>query len=274
MANSWLRLWHDMPTDPKWRTIARASRQTIGDVMSVYIHLLVCASNATERGRTQSFNSEDVASALDIDTEQVEQIVAAMQGRVLDGDLVKGWETRQVSREDGSAERSKAWREAKKLAETDETNAGERKQPQTKRKQPKKPQDTDTDTDTDKEGVDKSTPRAAKKCPPDFSVPEEVIEAIAEECPLVDIEQQTAIFRDHTFKTARTDWVATWRNWMRTKQERIVELGHTPGAPKESFAERDERMAAERYREATGQTARTERPMGEVIDITPKRISK
>ncbi|EOJ9867040.1 hypothetical protein ACQP3L_37610, partial [Escherichia coli] len=21
MANAWLRLWHDMPNDPKWRTI-------------------------------------------------------------------------------------------------------------------------------------------------------------------------------------------------------------------------------------------------------------
>ncbi|ENW8560590.1 hypothetical protein ACR6SH_005434, partial [Escherichia coli] len=25
MANAWLRLWHDMPNDPKWRTIARVS---------------------------------------------------------------------------------------------------------------------------------------------------------------------------------------------------------------------------------------------------------
>ncbi|EOP2197647.1 hypothetical protein QSF09_003200, partial [Escherichia coli] len=25
MANAWLRLWHDMPNDPKWRTISRVS---------------------------------------------------------------------------------------------------------------------------------------------------------------------------------------------------------------------------------------------------------
>ena len=25
MANAWLRLWHDMPNDPKWRTIARVT---------------------------------------------------------------------------------------------------------------------------------------------------------------------------------------------------------------------------------------------------------
>lgn len=43
MANAWLRLWHDMPNDPKWRTIARVSGQPIATVMAVYIHLLVDA---------------------------------------------------------------------------------------------------------------------------------------------------------------------------------------------------------------------------------------
>jgi hypothetical protein len=149
MANQWLRLWHDMPTDPKWRTISKASGQRIGDVMAVYVHMLVCASNATERGRTQSFNSEDVASALDLDTEQVEQIIAAMQGRVLDGDLLKGWGNRQVAREDGSAERAKAWREAQKAASERTPNATERK----------RTPDKDKDKDKDKEKK-KDTPSA------------------------------------------------------------------------------------------------------------------
>lgn len=147
MANQWLRLWHDMPTDPKWRTISKASGQRIGDVMAVYVHLLVCASNATERGRTQSFNSEDVASALDLDTEQVEQIINAMQGRVLEGDLLKGWESRQVAREDGSAERAKAWRESKKATSERTPNATERNRT--------------PDKDTDKEKKKEDTPSAS-----------------------------------------------------------------------------------------------------------------
>lgn len=147
MANLWLRLWHDMPNDPKWRTIARVSGQRIGDVVAVYVHLLVCASNAIERGRTQSFNCEDVATALDMGTEQVQQIVDAMQGRVLDGDMVAGWEKRQVAREDGSAERAKAWREAKKATSERTPNAGERNQT------------PDKDKDTDKEK--KNTPKGA-----------------------------------------------------------------------------------------------------------------
>ena len=124
-----------MPTDPKWRTIAKASGQRIGDVMAVYCHLLVCASNATERGRTQSFCSEDVASSLDMETEQVQQIIDAMQGRVLESDMLMGWEKRQVSREDGAAERAKAWREAQKLAKTEKTNATERNRTQDERNQ-------------------------------------------------------------------------------------------------------------------------------------------
>jgi hypothetical protein len=135
VANQWLRLWHDLPNDPKWRTIARVSKQSIGNVIAVYMHLLVNASNASERGRTQNVSSEDIASALDIETEQVDAILAAMQGRVLEGDLISGWSKRQPEREDGAAERAKAWREAKKaekaaLGNADQTqaNAGERKQ--------------------------------------------------------------------------------------------------------------------------------------------------
>lgn len=147
MSNDWLRLWHDMPTDPKWRTIARASGQSISSVMAVYVHVLVCASNATERGRTQSFVCEDVASALDMNTEDVEHIVEKMQGRVLDGDKVRGWEKRQPVREDGAAERAKAWREKQKNADRTQANAPERK----------RTLDTDTDTDTE-EAKDDSLP--------------------------------------------------------------------------------------------------------------------
>lgn len=128
MANQWLRLWHDMPNDPKWRTIARVSKQSIPAVMAVYIHLLVIASNANERGRTQSVCSEDIASALDLDVEQIDAILEAMQGRVLDGDMISGWSKRQVDREDGSAERAKRWREAKKGEKQTQPNATERKQ--------------------------------------------------------------------------------------------------------------------------------------------------
>lgn len=114
MANQWFRLWHDMPNDPKWRTIARASDQPIAAVIGVYLHILTNASNAGERGRLEKLSCEDIASALDLEGSQVEAILEAMQGRVLQGDAVSGWQRRQPIREDGSAERARNWRAARK----------------------------------------------------------------------------------------------------------------------------------------------------------------
>lgn len=153
MANAWLRLWHDMPNDPKWRTISRVSGQPIATVMAVYIHLLVSASRhvttchgVSLRGHID-VTTEDLASALDVTEEVIDSILQAMQGRVLDGDLITGWEKRQVLKEDNGnvsqtakspAERKRAQREREKLRkQNDECHDMSRR--------------VTTDKDTDKE---------------------------------------------------------------------------------------------------------------------------
>lgn len=114
----WVRLWHDMPTDPKWRTIARKSGQRVGDVMAVFNFIMVNASaNSGERGTLNGFDVEDVATALDLEDDDVRAIIAAMQGKVLDGDRLTAWEKRQPKREDGTAAKRKAeWKERQKNA--------------------------------------------------------------------------------------------------------------------------------------------------------------
>ena len=98
--SGWVRLWHDMPTDPKWRTIARKSGQRIGDVIAVFTFLLVDASaNENERGTISAFDPEDVGTALDLDADAVTAIMEVMQGKVLDGDRLHGWDKRQAKRE-------------------------------------------------------------------------------------------------------------------------------------------------------------------------------
>ncbi|HHX9950424.1 TPA: hypothetical protein ACVTIP_002809 [Salmonella enterica] len=71
MANSWLRLWHDMPNDPKWRTIARKSSQRIGDVISVYLHVLV---NVSSGGETMCNAGVTQSNAPDTDTDTEEEL--------------------------------------------------------------------------------------------------------------------------------------------------------------------------------------------------------
>jgi len=134
----WVRFYHDTPTDPKWRVIARKSGQRIGDVLAIWSIVLTNASaNANERGRTLNLVHEDIAAALDLETEQVDAILAAMEGKVICEGKLSGWEKRNPIKEDGAAERAKRWRERKRT-QANGANATDT--------------DTDTETDVEKEG--------------------------------------------------------------------------------------------------------------------------
>ncbi|WP_165367017.1 hypothetical protein [Serratia liquefaciens] len=137
MANSWLRLWHDMPNDPKWRTIAKVSGQPIALVQAVYLQLLVSASQnpvTDETGVTShivTVTNEDISSALDVTEGDVARVTSAMQGRVLSGNTISGWDKRQALftgvRNNGKppmtgAERTKACRDRKKQKELEKRN--------------------------------------------------------------------------------------------------------------------------------------------------------
>jgi len=216
MANQWLRLWHEMPNDPKWRTIARNSGQSIGNVTGVYLHLLVSASNATERGRTQPNKAEDIATALDISTQEVESILAAMQGRVLDGDLILGWEKRQPEREDGSADRAKYWREKKKLEERIaelESLINERTQPNA----------TERNRTLDKDKEEKRVVDKSTRLPADWHPSEEDTKYCKENRPDLRPSEVAERFYDYWIaqpgvKGRKADWQATWRTWVRNEK--------------------------------------------------------
>lgn len=174
MANAWLRLWHDMPNDPKWRTIARVSGQPIATVMAVYIHLLVSASRNVTRGHID-VTTEDLASALDVTEEVIDSILQTMQGRVLDGDLITGWEKRQVLKEDNGnisqtakspAERKRAQRERERKREQNGDCHGASRNVTHMSRRVTTDKDTDRDTDTDKEDQNTMVPGVKKRHEP------------------------------------------------------------------------------------------------------------
>jgi len=74
--------------------------------------MLVNASQSCERGSLEHWDDEVVAAALDMETEQVLAIREAMQGVVLEGNHLTGWERRQPEREreDNSNKRVRRWR--------------------------------------------------------------------------------------------------------------------------------------------------------------------
>lgn len=75
-----------------------------------------------------------------------------------------------------------------------------------------------------------STPRptARKRCPEEFQVTEDLRTWAAANASGVDIEAQTAAFRDYEFRNGKTDWAATWRNWMRKAKPAARPNGKDP----------------------------------------------
>jgi hypothetical protein len=62
---------------------------------------------------------------------------------------------------------------------------------------------------------EEKTQKAARNCPDDFAITPEMRTWATAEAPHVDIDRETATFKDYTFATPRSDWLKTWRNWMR-----------------------------------------------------------
>lgn len=119
MSISWCRLWHDMPTDPKFRAVAKRAGRPTAEVLALFTAMLANASaNDDERGSLWNWCHEDMACALDMEPEHAEAIYEAMQGKLLDGNRLMGWERRQPKREDNSTERVRAYRERKRADET------------------------------------------------------------------------------------------------------------------------------------------------------------
>ena len=96
----WLRLYNDTITDPKWRVIAGESGQPLTAVLAVWMSMLVNASDADERGTLQGWDDRFAGAALDLRGDAVRSIREAMQGVVLNGQRLTGWDKRQRSSDD------------------------------------------------------------------------------------------------------------------------------------------------------------------------------
>lgn len=99
----WLRLYNDTITDPKWRVVAAESGQPLTAVLAVWMSMLINASDADERGTLQGWDDRFAGAALDMRGDAVRSIREAMQGVVLDGLRLTGWDKRQRNSDDINA---------------------------------------------------------------------------------------------------------------------------------------------------------------------------
>jgi hypothetical protein len=143
MANQWFRSWHGAPTNPKWGLIGRKVNLPHGMVFAIAWALFDRASQAEERGSIDGYDAEELAYVMGCDAEDIDAVVSAMRDKgMIEGQSVSSWEKHQPKREDGAAERAKAYREREKAKQ----NNSERN-----RTQPNATEPQDKDKDKDKE---------------------------------------------------------------------------------------------------------------------------
>lgn len=209
----WVRLYHDMPTDPKWRVIATRAQQRIGDVIAVYVFVLCNASgNTVERGVTHGFVAEDVAAALDLQEGCVTAILEAMEGKVLKNGALLGWEKRNPKREDSSTERVRKHRETQRNAE---------KRPDKSREEENIISSLRSDITPPADEQSKPKRKVTTSLPENFPDPEAFTAACEywtekgrpdlAEARLTEAQK----FRDHhaAHGSRMVDWRAAWRTW-------------------------------------------------------------
>ena len=250
----WLRLWHDMPNDPKWRTISRISGQPISLVQAMYLHLLVDASRNVTRGHV-TVTKEDIASALDVTDEQVELVLCAMQGRVMEGDCVTGWSKRQPKREDAgnpesgaksSLQRKREQRDRQKK-ERDETpgHSSSRSVTTIHDRLDKRRLDKDLNPLSPPLSEPPPKPKSKTRLPEPFNVCGDMRKWAAERAPAVHLINETEKFVNYWRGNGGTkaDWVATWRTWFLKAQEdanrRMASPPHSCGPPPLNFDSTD-----------------------------------
>lgn len=112
--------------------------------------------------------------------------------------------------------------------------------------------------------------RATRKCPDSFAVTSDLEQWAAENAPGVDLKRETDKFRDHTFKTAYSDWDGTWRNWIRRASESIPRARASPPASETAY----QRSMRERVASICPSIAAKPPNHSETFDVTTKTLGR
>lgn len=204
--NSWFRSWHGAPTDPKWLAIAQRTQTNAGMVSAVFWALMDYASQASDRGDVASFDVESYAAFSGWDDKVIHKIIEAFKDKgVIKNNKLTGWEKRQPKREDGSAERSKEWRERKRT----QTTAKEHREDKTREDKNK----TDSGATAPAAGKPKREKKYATSLSESFEPNWEAATRVG--LSRREAEREHLKFKNHAAQTARTcvNWQAAWSNW-------------------------------------------------------------
>jgi hypothetical protein len=233
----WFRMYAEFAVDPDVQTLAFEDQRHY-----LVVLCLKCNGTLDKEYPTEDRRSLVIRKTLGLDTGAADECKRRLiEAGLIEGDWQpRGWDNRQFA-SDNSAERTREWRERQqRLSDV-----------------------TVTDQKQIQKQIPKNKTRPLKRCPDDFVVTDELRVWAAQKVPGVDLEAETERMRDWEFKNARTDWSATWREWMRKTFERGVPNGASKqvSKPRLSAVERV-RLANEKWLNDGDETRST----GVVID--------
>lgn len=278
----WFRWWHGTVNDPKFGWVAKKAACNVGEVIAVWACLMERASSVTqcdagiERGDMSGFSCDDYDIELGYPDGRCAQILAAFvdRGLIIEGRFTQ-WEKRQPKREDSSAERTRDYRERQKQnaislgdGYVTQGDAPEEIRVEKKRRRTKA-------VSTEKvvgDAVDSSSRGTRLPRGKDWKLPKEwgIESHKAYNPPKGFIVEEAAKFRDHWIaqpgmKGRKTDWEATWRNWMRkANADRLIAekrmQGSVRGGDVQAVSDHNAGVL-EQVRQSRQQTAETETTM-------------
>lgn len=115
MALPWYRVYCGMPDNRRLRLAAEQAGQPVAIALAVWITCLDHAAQQDDRGSLSGLDHRLIAVALQVPAETVAGVLDAFEAAGLTcAGRVANWSARQPQREDGSAERARAWRERQK----------------------------------------------------------------------------------------------------------------------------------------------------------------
>ena len=207
MANQWFRMYSEFATDAKVQMMSEAMQRR-------YL-MLMClrCSNAIV-----TLHDEEIAFQLRISDEELAETKALFikKGFIDSAWNLLNWEKRQFA-SDSSKERVAKHRALQKQKQEQSSNADV-----TLHETKANGLDTDTDTEQSNSAPSAKSPRGTA-FPKDWTLPDDWKTWAEKERP--DIDPQTAAdsFRDFWIakpgkEGRKTDWQATWRNWVRNQR--------------------------------------------------------
>jgi hypothetical protein len=270
MAGDWIKMRANLRRHPKVVRIASALNadrlRVVGGLHAVWCLFDEHSEDGCLSGYTPSAVDDEVGFA---------GLASAMVGvGWLEWDGNDGLSLPEFDTHNGASAKRRAQESDRKRAERaamkdDPQDGGNASAPHADKKRTREEKRREEKKNTEPNG---SVERASRKCPESFLVTEDMQQWAGIECPGVNVDRETARMRDHTFKSARSNWPGVWRNWMREAFDRLPKK--SGGPVQQSFAERDREEGMRRWEEMTGQTHPDRRQgPGIVIDMQTPQLA-